>query len=408
MRVWKRALSALFVLPMLTGCVLLKSTPTPLPVMRTATLDPTATSGSWPTLTPPPSPPTAPIEQGPVEQQIILESPLDGEPVRNPLTVRGRTTVMPFEATLVVRIYDAHGALVSETPIKVQGKSGGPATFEAGIAYGNASGVGRVEVAEVSPYDGSDLAVTGVSVALSSPASSAAVEIPAASERVTLPMRILARVGQPGTQVNVTLAWADGTELTQMVTLLAGQDGRGLLITSLDWVTDPHPPYPRTQRATLRIADPTGQQLAQQLLVVLHPDDPDTLGVRVYWVRDNAVEPQPLRIPRTPGIGRASLEALLWGPVPGSPAGYTTAIPLPQEVLVYAGGAGWGERVRLNKLTIENGVARADFSREMLANPGGAARMTLIRQQIAQTLLQFSTVDQVVITVEGRSGRLEP
>ena len=55
-----------------------------------------------------------------------------------------------------------------------------------------------------------------------------------------------------------------------------------------------------------------------------------------------------------------------------------------------------------------DGVARADFSKELLANAGGAARMSLIRQQIEQTLLQFSTVNQVIITVEGQEGALGP
>jgi spore germination protein GerM len=82
---------------------------------------------------------------------------------------------------------------------------------------------------------------------------------------------------------------------------------------------------------------------------------------------------------------------------------------LPAEVLTAANrGADWGERVRLKDLTIINGVARADFSKELLANAGGAARMSLIRQQIEQTLLQFSTVNQIIITVEGQAGMLEP
>ncbi len=144
-------------------------------------------------------------------------------------------------------------------------------------------------------------------------------------------------------------------------------------------------------------------------MTVLHPGDANTLGVNVYWVRNEQVTPQPIRVPRTLGIGRASLEALLWGPVPNNLDGFQTAIPLPAEVLTAANrGADWDERVRVMGLTIINGVARADFSKELLANAGGAARMSLIRQQIEQTLLQFSTVKQVIITVEGQAGALGP
>ena len=131
--------------------------------------------------------------------------------------------------------------------------------------------------------------------------------------------------------------------------------------------------------------------------------------MEVYWVRGEQLYAQTIRIPRTLGIGRASLEMLLWGPTPNNREGFQTALPLPAEVLT-AGNRGmdWGERVLLRDLTIVNGVARADFSKELLANAGGAARMLLIRQQIEQTLLQFNTVNKVIITVEGQADMLEP
>lgn len=73
-----------------------------------------------------------------------------------------------------------------------------------------------------------------------------------------------------------------------------------------------------------------------------------------------------------------------------------------QEVLAYGGRtAGWGPRVTLLQLTIVDGVATADFSKEMQAYGGGSLRVTLIRQQIEQALLQFPTVHEVTIAVEG-------
>jgi spore germination protein GerM len=61
------------------------------------------------------------------------------------------------------------------------------------------------------------------------------------------------------------------------------------------------------------------------------------------------------------------------------------------------------------KLTITNGVARANFSPELRAYGGGAARVTAIRKQIETTLLQFSSVKQVVIAIDGQTdGVLEP
>jgi spore germination protein GerM len=65
--------------------------------------------------------------------------------------------------------------------------------------------------------------------------------------------------------------------------------------------------------------------------------------------------------------------------------------------------------VTLRSLTIENGVATADFSPELQAYGGGAARAILIREQITRTLLQFPTVQSVRITIAGQTaGVLQP
>ncbi len=416
MRAMVRAICTLVCLTLLSGCGIIGRTPTPIPGLASPTPDalpspvivepetaapPTPTFVPQPTFTPQPG--------AAVSQVIVLDYPQNNETVGNPLTVRGRAALTPFEATLVMRVYDAWGQLCGVAPIMTQGEYGGPATFEGSVAYGGVPGTGRVEVADVSAKDGSDIAKAAVAVTLAGLPGGGYVEMPAPLAQVTIPTRVLARVRQPGEQVNVTLTWDDGTQFAHVVTLLPGKDGRGLATISMDWVLDPRPPHPATQGATLYVHDLAGQLLARQPVTVLHPGDANTLGVNVYWVRNEQVTPQPIRVPRTLGIGRASLEALLWGPVPNNLDGFQTAIPLPAEVLTAANrGADWGERVRVMGLTIVNGVARADFSKELLANAGNAARMSLIRQQIEQTLLQFSTVKQVIITVEGQTGMLEP
>jgi spore germination protein GerM len=48
-------------------------------------------------------------------------------------------------------------------------------------------------------------------------------------------------------------------------------------------------------------------------------------------------------------------------------------------------------------------VATADFSKEIEAYGGGSLRVKLLRDQITQTLMQFPTVKQAVIAVEGRT-----
>jgi spore germination protein GerM len=111
------------------------------------------------------------------------------------------------------------------------------------------------------------------------------------------------------------------------------------------------------------------------------------------------VQPEYRRIPRTQAVGTAALELLLEGP---QQPGLSTSIPTPEEVQSYPGRQpDWGDRVRLLDLTIEDGVATANFSQEMRAYGGGSARVDMIRKQITQTLLQFPTVQEVRIAVEG-------
>lgn len=240
----------------------------------------------------------------------------------------------------------------------------------------------------------------------------AQLEIPAPSAQVTLPLHMFMRGAQPNERVTTTLRWQDGTTLSQQFTLLRGEDGRGLLIDNLDWLNMLQPPEPRTQPATLEIRRGTGDLLARQSIVILSPSDPNTQEIQVFWTISGAeqVGPQARRVPRTPRIGTAALEELLWGPPPISQIGYGTALPTPAQVLSYPGRApDWGPRVTLRKLTIENGVATADFSQELKAYGGGSTRVMFIRQQIMQTLKQFPTVRDVRIAIEGQTeGVLEP
>ncbi|HEX9991016.1 MAG TPA: GerMN domain-containing protein [Chloroflexia bacterium] len=242
------------------------------------------------------------------------------------------------------------------------------------------------------------------------------IEIPAAGAKVTLPLHILARVGQPCEAVTATLTWQDGTQLSQRLTNRRGEDGRGLLIYNLNWFSEGTSPEPGTQGATLEIRGASGALLGRQQVTVLSHDDPNTQRVKVYWVHDykarmgeieGALVPVERVIPRTERVGTAALEELLWGPdaITTSFVGFNTSIPLPDEILSHRDyNPHWGPRVRLLKLEIENGVATPDFSTEINAYGGGSSRVSLIHWQIVKTLEQFPSVRSVVIAVEGETG----
>lgn len=101
------------------------------------------------------------------------------------------------------------------------------------------------------------------------------------------------------------------------------------------------------------------------------------------------VYPLERRIAKTQATARAALLELLKGPtITESRDGHFTNI---------------NSGVVLQSLTIVNGVARADFNETLGFQVGGSCRVTSIRAQIERTLKQFSTVQSVIISIDGRT-----
>ncbi|MBU2542141.1 GerMN domain-containing protein [Patescibacteria group bacterium] len=94
-------------------------------------------------------------------------------------------------------------------------------------------------------------------------------------------------------------------------------------------------------------------------------------------------------IDETLAVGRAALEELFKGPTAQETQdGYFTNIPT---------------GVKIQKLTIENGVAKVDLSKELEQGVGGSCRVDSIRAQITETLKQFPTVQSVIISINGET-----
>jgi len=91
----------------------------------------------------------------------------------------------------------------------------------------------------------------------------------------------------------------------------------------------------------------------------------------------------------TPAVARAALEELLKGPSEEDKAqGFYTSI---------------NPGVKLQKLTITDGIARVDFDATIEQGVGGSCRVSAIRAEIVETLKQFATVNDVVISINGRT-----
>jgi len=103
----------------------------------------------------------------------------------------------------------------------------------------------------------------------------------------------------------------------------------------------------------------------------------------------NKVFPVERKIIKTQAVARAALEELLKGVSDQEKTeGFFTSI---------------NPGVKIQKLSIDNGVAKVEFDEQLEFQVGGSCRVSAIRAQITQTLKQFSTVQNVIISIDGRT-----
>jgi len=123
----------------------------------------------------------------------------------------------------------------------------------------------------------------------------------------------------------------------------------------------------------------------------------ETIKVKVFFINNildpevscNKVFPVEREIVKTPAIARAALNELLAGPtIDEEKNGFIKVI---------------GSDVKVQNLTIENGVAKVDFSEQLEEGAGGSCRGAAIVSQINATLKQFDSVKDVIISINGRT-----
>ena len=68
----------------------------------------------------------------------------------------------------------------------------------------------------------------------------------------------------------------------------------------------------------------------------------------------------------------------------------------------------WGDKVTVGSVRIKDGIAYADFSKELYSYGGGSCFTEAIETGIVNTLKQFPQVEKVIILVEGREAEIEP
>lgn len=152
-----------------------------------------------------------------------------------------------------------------------------------------------------------------------------------------------------------------------------------------------------TQKGILEISYPEpGSDTPKKLNIPLSFQEFSKREVKIYFSLNRGnntdcskVEEVIRVVSNDPKIAALAIQELLKGPyLAEKRSGFVTNI---------------NEGVKLNKLTIVKGVARADFSKELDKNVAGSCRVIAIRSQIESTLKQFQTVKSVVISVDGRT-----
>ena len=108
--------------------------------------------------------------------------------------------------------------------------------------------------------------------------------------------------------------------------------------------------------------------------------DPQISCTKVFPVERNIIKTQ-----ETAFI--ALTELLKGATTAEKSSGYSTNIP---------------QKVRINSVNIKSGTVYVDFDETLQYQVGGSCRVSAIRAQITETLKQFSSVKNVVISINGR------
>lgn len=184
----------------------------------------------------------------------------------------------------------------------------------------------------------------------------------------------------------------------------------GIAQTQFDWMSEGFVPFTaqlefdatqlvgQTGKLVLEKDNPSGLAANDdQLVTTIIFDEPQTTSVDVYFgnteLNPNSVDCSKVflvkrQIPKTVAVARGAIGELLKGPTKTEKEeGYHSSI---------------NSGVKLRKLKIDQGVAYIDFDEQLEYQLGGSCRVAAIRSQIVETLKQFPTIKDVVISVDDR------
>lgn len=216
---------------------------------------------------------------------------------------------------------------------------------------------------------------------------------PKANETIKLPFQIKGTARVFENQFNYRVkegntVLAEGFSMTDAKD--AGQFGNYVVTISLI-------APPKGDKLTIEVfeSSPKDGSETNKVSIPVQFDNSNTMNLKVYFAdkksSDNCTKVTALQriTDRTQAPARATLYSLLQGPTKSErDRGFFTSI---------------NSGVKIQWLVIENGIARVDFDKTLEEEVGGSCKVSNIRAQITQTLLQFPTVKTVVISIDGRT-----
>lgn len=217
-----------------------------------------------------------------------------------------------------------------------------------------------------------------------------------ANDTVYLPITIKGEARVFENQFNFRVRDSDGTVLTEGTGYANAPDAGlfGSFIITIKSIAEPN-----GTRGTIEVFDYSakdGTEIDKVSIPVQFNKEKNTT-LRIYFgsnqqpgglVCENVT--QVLRsVAKTQSPARVAIEELLKGPTEAEKLhGYFTSI---------------NSGVTIQKLTVTDGVARIDFDKKLEEQVGGSCRVTAISAQITQTLKQFPTIKDIIISIDGRT-----
>jgi len=198
----------------------------------------------------------------------------------------------------------------------------------------------------------------------------------------TFPIKIL---DENGTELGTSFVRAEGDWMTEdfvkfngNITFTSKTPGKGFLVFAKD--------------------NPSGlPQYDKEVRIPVTFKTTGMTNIKVYF-SNNKMDPEiscnkvfaaEREITKIEAIGSAAINELLKGPTDQEKEqGFYTSI---------------NQGVMLQSLEIKDGTAYADFNQQLQQGVGGSCKVAAIRWQIIETLKQFPTIQNVVISIDGNS-----